>query len=86
MSEILVAYTRYLPSFVKAYMGKFSILLEKVILILCNGMVSCMVPWRSKWQPAPVFLFGKFHGQRSLAGYSPWGYRESDMTEHPVVW
>ena len=73
MSEILVAYTRYLPSFVKAYMGKFSILLEKVILILCNGMVSCMVPWRSKWQPAPVFLFGKFHGQRNLVGYSPWG-------------
>ena len=84
MSEILVAYTRYLPSFVKAYMGTFSILLEKVILILCNGMVSCMVPWRSKWPP--VFLFGKFHGQRSLAGYSPWSYRESDMTEHPVVW
>ena len=28
-----------------------------------------------------VFLLGKFHGQRSLAGYSPWGLRESDMTE-----
>ena len=24
---------------------------------------------------------GKFHGQRSLVGYSPWGYKESDMTE-----
>ena len=32
-------------------------------------------------QPAPVFLPGKFHGQRSLAGYSPWGRKESDMTE-----
>ena len=28
---------------------------------------------RRKWQPAPVFLPGKFHGQKSLAGYSPWG-------------
>ena len=25
-------------------------------------------PWRRKWQPTPVFLLGKFHGQRSLAG------------------
>ena len=32
-------------------------------------------------QPTPVFLPGKFHGQRSQAVYSPWGYRESDMTE-----
>ena len=30
-------------------------------------------PWRRKWQPTPVFLPGKFHGQRSLAGYGPWG-------------
>ena len=30
-------------------------------------------PWRKKWQPTPVFLTGKFHGQRSLADYSPWG-------------
>ena len=36
--------------------------------------------WRSKWQPTPVFLPGKFHGQRSLAGYSPWGRKESDTT------
>ena len=28
------------------------------------------IPWRRKWQPAPVFLPGKFHGQRSLANYS----------------
>ena len=34
-----------------------------------------------KWLPTPVFLSGKFHGQRSLAGYSPWGSKESDMTE-----
>ena len=31
------------------------------------------IPWRRKWQLAPVCLPGKSHGQRSLAGYSPWG-------------
>ena len=35
---------------------------------------------RRKWQPTPVFLPGKFHGQRSLVGYSPWGFKELDMT------
>ena len=30
-------------------------------------------PWRRKWEPTPVFLPGKSHGQRSLAGCSPWG-------------
>ena len=38
-------------------------------------------PWSRKWQPDPVFLPGKFHGQRSLVGYSPWGRKESDTTE-----
>ena len=32
-------------------------------------------------QPTPVFLPGEFHGQRSLASYSPWGCKESDVTE-----
>ena len=39
------------------------------------------IPWRRKWQPTPVFFSGKSHGQRSLAGYSPWGHKKSDMTE-----
>ena len=39
------------------------------------------LPWRRKWQPTPVFLPGKSHGQRSLAGYSPWGHKELDRTE-----
>ena len=39
------------------------------------------IPWSRKWQLTPVFSPGKFHGQRSLAGYSPWGPKESDMTE-----
>ena len=36
--------------------------------------------WR-KWQPTPVILPEEFHGERSLAGYSPWGCKESGMTE-----
>ena len=39
------------------------------------------VPWRRKWQPIPMFLPGKLHGQRSLASYSPQGPKESDRTE-----
>ena len=40
------------------------------------------IPWRRKSQPAPVFLPGKFHGQRwSLVGHSPWGHKVSDMSE-----
>ena len=38
-------------------------------------------PWRKEWQPTAVFLPGESHGQRSLAGYGPWGHKESDMTE-----
>ena len=37
--------------------------------------------WRREWLPTPVFLPGESHGQRSLVGCSPWGHKESDMTE-----
>ena len=40
------------------------------------------IPWSRKWQPTPVFLPGKFQEQRSLEGYSIWGRKESDTTEH----
>ena len=39
------------------------------------------IPWRRAWQPTPVFLPGESHGERSLVGYSPWGCKESDVTE-----
>jgi len=39
------------------------------------------IPWRRKWQPTPVFLPGKSHGQRTLVGYSSWGCKELDTTE-----
>ena len=37
--------------------------------------------WRRAWQPTSVFLPGEFHGQRSLVCYSPWGRKESDITD-----
>ena len=39
-------------------------------------------PGEGNQQPAPAFLPGESRGQRSLAGYSSWGPKESDMTEH----
>ena len=39
------------------------------------------IPWSRKWQSTPIFLPGKFHGQRSLEVYSLWGCKESDTTE-----
>ena len=45
-----------------------------------NSWVGEML-WSRKWQPTPVFLPRKFYGQRSLVDYSPWGHKESDMTE-----
>ena len=43
-----------------------------------------------KWHPTPVLLPRKFHGWRSLVGYSSWGHKESDMTEqlhfHINIW
>ena len=46
-----------------------------------------MLPGSGRWLGirngnSLLFLPGKFHGQRSLVGYSPWGHKESDMTEH----
>ena len=43
------------------------------------------IPWRREWQPIPVFLPGEFHGQRKLAGYSPWGCKESDTTDQARI-
>ena len=42
------------------------------------------ISWKKKYPPLPVFLPGKFHGQRSLVGYSPWGWTELDTTEQII--
>ena len=39
------------------------------------------IPWRREWLPTQVFLPGEFHGQRSVAGYSPWGCKELRTAE-----
>ena len=44
------------------------------------------IPWRREWQPTPAFLPGKFHGQRSLAGYGPWGCKKSDTTKNDLAY
>ena len=41
--------------------------------------------WSRKWQPIPVFLPGKFPGQRSFTDYSPWSRKELGMTEHAYI-
>jgi len=44
------------------------------------------IPWRRKWQPTPVFLPGKSHGQRSLASYSPWGNKEWETLSLSLIY
>ena len=47
------------------------------------------IPWNRKWQLTPVFLPGKAHGQRSLAGYSPWGCKSQTLLSNcpaTTVW
>ena len=39
------------------------------------------ISWRRAWQPTPVSLLAESHAQRSQTGYTPWGLKESDMTE-----
>jgi len=53
----------------------------KCTLSLLIYKVYVIYIWRRKWKPTPVFLPGKWHGQRSLPGYSPQDHKESDMTE-----
>ena len=53
---------------------------------VCNAGDPSLIPGlgrssQREWLPSAVFLPGEFHEQRSLVGYSPWGRRESEMTE-----
>ena len=63
----------------------FNIVFVRFVHLQCRrpGFSPCIgkIPWRRKWQPIPVLLPGKSHGCRSLAGYSPWGRKESYTTE-----
>ena len=44
-----------------------------------------MIPRRKKWQPAPVFLLREYHGQRRLVDCSPWGHKESGMSNQTHI-
>ena len=52
-----------------------------IIWLCIYRTVLSIIPWRRIWQTTPVFLPGKSHGQRSLAGCSLWGCKETDMAE-----
>ena len=54
----------------------FSLTFPLVLFYLLSILIQ-----RRQWHPTPVLLPGKSHGQRSLAGCSPWGHWESDTTE-----
>ena len=56
---------------------------KQVSVPFCNWIMH--PSWRREWQPTPVFLPGESRGQRSLARYSPWGCKESDMTERSTL-
>ena len=40
-----------------------------------TGLISASGSWRRKWQPTPIFLPGKFHGQGRMVGYSQWSHK-----------
>ena len=60
----------------------FPLCQPQLFLMKCVCVCVCVYKyWRRQWQPTPVLLPGKSHGQRSLVGCSPWGHEESDTTE-----
>ena len=81
-SGIAVSYGGFIPSFLRNLHTIFwaSLIAQPVknIPAMQETWVQFLDqedPWRRKWQPTPVFLPGKSHGQRSLVGCSPWGLK-----------
>ena len=70
-TQIWMVYTKYLASPVAQWLKK-----KKKNPPVMQEMWVRKIPWRTAWQPTPVFLPGESHGQRSLEGYSPWGHKE----------
>ena len=48
---------------------------------ILGGLGGGEIPWRREWLPTPIFLPGESHRQRSLAGYSLWSCKESDLAK-----
>ena len=87
--EVLCSRTHLFPLFVLEVLEFLWWLSQEKICLQCRrtGFDSWVgkISWRREWLPTPVFLPGEFHGQRSLAGYSPWGHKESDTTEQRTL-
>ena len=81
-TEILTCYSSLNPfSFSILYISVNNSILQDAQVKTFGIILSHTLSWRRKWQPTPVFLHGKSHGQRNLVDYSPWGHKELDMTE-----
>ena len=77
-------YPHIYPPLARKYF-KTLIVLQDNLLPTEENKVSLYHIWRREWQPTPVFLPGKPHGQRSLADCSPWGLQRvghDRVTEH----
>ena len=68
-----------------SYTPKWASPVAQQVCLQCRKQVQSLGregPWRRAWQPTPVFLPGEYHGQRSLAGYSPQGHRLQRLSTH----
>ena len=54
------------------------------MIVIILGFSIYVWSWRRERQPIQIFLPREFHGQKNLVGYSPWGRKDSDMTERPI--
>ena len=68
------------PIHLSAFLSWYYQTLSKKVL-LSSSLHAMLFQYHYRWQPTPVFLPGEPHRQRNLAGYSPWGHKESDTTE-----
>ena len=82
-SGFVVNRQRITPQLTQIHTNKFSTLndFQKLLGDINWIRPSLGIAKRRQWQPTPVLLPGKSHGQRSLVGYSPRGHKESNMTE-----
>ena len=75
------SYTYHIK-FVSLYFLVFIDIMNRLFLdTFSNWLFLVYKRWRRQWHPTPVLLPGKSHGRRALVGCSPWGRKESDMTE-----
>ena len=72
----------YIYIYIHTYIYRMQLWISaKCYFYIFNIVITAMHIRRRQWHPTPVLLPGKSHGWRSLVGYSPWGCKESDMTE-----